>query len=293
MAHINTKDWQQTLRVMDAQSATEMSQQQQLMRLIQYLNLGDTDKAGQVLAHGLPVDLMLRREENGGPPGVKHFFEPVESSLGVRLEWLTPLVIFAQADQTEQVAWLLAQNAMPNMVIDGGYDAAWVAMAAGALDAYDILMEAGASPGQRLTDGTRRTRLMAATLFRQVSVVSDLLARDADPNAYDHKGQIALHLSLRQDPYEDADLEITRLLLFSKSIPDEKDNLGVSPLDLMTTPAHVALLRASKGLDVGPAQPKPQPKVAPVQPAPVAPSVEPVEPVAPTRPAPPRQRQRP
>jgi hypothetical protein len=289
MARINEKDWQLALRAMDAQVASGMSQQQQMIRLIQYLNIGDMDKAAAVLSRGLPVDLMLRREEDGGTPGANALFAPIESTLGRRVEWLTPLVLFAQADLTEQVAWLLAQNAMPNMVIDGGFDAAWVAMVAGGLDSYDILMEAGADPGQRLTDGSKTTRLMAATVLRQVSVVSDLLSRDVDTNAWDAKGQLALHINLRQNPYEDTDLEITRLLLNSQSVPEWDDNSGVSPLDLLTSPAHVALLRASRSLQMGPVAPEPQPKVVPT-----GPTVEPEAP-APTAPVPrpPRQRQRP
>lgn len=277
MANINEKDWQQTVRVANAQMASQMSQQQQLLRLIQYLNLGQMDKAGIALDRGLPVDLMLLREANGGPPGASYFFTEIEATLGCPIEWLTPLIIFARANQTEQVAWLLARDAMPNMIIDNGYDAAWVAMKAKALDAYDLLMEAGSSPGQRLTDGTRTTRLMEATVLRQVSVVSDLLARDADPNAYNAKGQLALHLSLTQNPYSQDDLEITRLLLYAGSIPDFDDNNKVSPMDLMTSPEHVALLRGARAEALGPA-PTPQPTA---EPSPATPTVDPVEPTSP------------
>lgn len=286
MAHtISTDDWNRTLRVLDAQTGQSISQQQQMMRLLQYLNMGDTDKAAQVLARGFPIDTLLLRESEGGAPGVDTFFAQVEATLGHPLNHLTALVFFARENQVEQVAWLLANQAQPNMVIDRGLDAAWVALEAEALDAYDLLMNAGASPSLRLTDGSRRTRLMAATVKRQVSVVSDLIARKADVQAYDSQGQLAFHLSLRQDPYTQQDLEITQLLLTADSSLEFEDNAGVAPMDLMTRPEHVALLRNKVAMAKAPKAPRPI--AQPTAPEPTAPvsAVEP-SPTEPTAPAP-------
>ena len=299
---IDPKEWERTLRAFDAQASSDMSQQQQLARLIQYLRV-DTDKAAKVVERGLPVDLLIRREADGGAPGMDAYFGQIEGNLGndVRLDFLTPLIIFSQSDDDlEALAWLLSQGAAPNMVITHGYDAAWVAMKSNALEAYDLLMNAGAAPGQRLTDGSRTTRLMDATVSRQVSVVSDLLARKADPNLFDSQGRLALHLSLRQDPYTQEDLEITQLLLFANTVLDFSDNSNVAPLDLMTSPEHVALLRARKAHEKGveaprpvmaPRPPAPQPTVQPEAPA-AAPPTPSVDQTGPTGPRPPRQRLR-
>lgn len=287
MAHtISKDDWNRTVRVLDAQTGQTLSQQQQMMRLLQYLNIGDTDKAAQVLERGFPIDTLLLREADGGAPGVNTFFTQVEATLGHPLVHLTALVFFAQANQAEPVAWLLANRAQPNMVIDRGLDAAWVALEAGALDVVDLLMNAGAAPGLRLTDGSRRTRLMAATVKRQVGVVADLIARKADVQAYDSQGQTAFHLSLRQEPYTQEDLEITQLLLNADSSLEFEDNAGVAPLNLMTRPEHVALLRHKAALDKIPRAP--QPLAQPTAPEPAAPTPTPDAPAS--KPEAPRKR---
>lgn len=252
--HIDPKEWQNRQRAFESQSVAAMSEQQQLWRLVQYLDKQDYEKATALLDRGVAVDQLIRNPavDNEGAPALGMYFQHIGKTLNFEPENLTALAIFAHENKPEPLAWLLANGAQANMAIDKGMDAAWVALLADADEAYDMLMEAGAAPSRVLTDGTRFTRLMMATVRRKVDAVSDMLRRHVNVGAFDNRGRLALHWSLSQDPYQEEDKEITRLLVLGHSSLEFEDNEGVTPEHRLTNPDQIALMRAERSLRQSP-----------------------------------------
>ncbi len=274
MAHrISTREWASQLEILDRRQQADRDAAQRTFRLFQCLEKRDQKAIDTLLSRGLALDAALTCEVEGGPPGADRFlasmpFTPTPPSV-------PPLAWLAAHDDLEQVEMLLRHGAAATVPFANGYDAAWAAMRADAHTVFVCLMDAGANPNLRLHDGSGRTRLMDAVTSRAVAVVSTLLNRHANAADYDASGQTALHLNLRQDPYDENDREITRILLEASDVLEFDDNTGVTPLDLMTSPQHQALLNVQRLKNrpppVVPPTPSPEPSV-PGQPAPTPPS---------------------
>lgn len=265
-------------------SVHKLVEQQALFRLFQSLEAGDFEKAEKVVEKGLSVDTMMFSPRRQETPGSERIFARLESALGFPskadpetdlspeakkiiygegfLSKINALGYFACLDNLENLKWLIGRGALPRFPLDRGSDAAWLAMVSGAWGSYQYLMDSGASPNTRLSDGTGVTRLMLAARLRDIPAVKDLVNRKAELDLFDARGQTALHHSLRQMPYKESDEEITRILVFAGASRVFEDNEGVRPENLMTSPKSEAMLRNVEGLEKKPEQ-KPEPKARP------------------------------
>lgn len=220
--------------------------QQRLFRLAQALNAQNLDMAQRFVNDGAPVDEpLLFDEKDGAVPNARSVLPSclVPEDDAVCPPPITLLGMAATTDDIDRIAWLLKQGSGPDMLMPKtGKDAAWLAMEHNALAAYTQLMSQGLSPSLRLSDGSRRTRLIAATLCRAQAVVHDLIQRKVDLNAYDAQGRTALHHNLVQDPYTDDDLSIARLLLDKGANPNIEDNNGIPAHALAKSEIQQALM---------------------------------------------------
>lgn len=259
---VSDREWQVTRSAVDGQMASARSQQQRLFRVGQALNKGDFKTAQAYIDDGAPIDQPLQIDEaRGAVPGVASLFPP---------EWgpplpVTLLALAAFRNEMPVIEWLLRQGASATMTMTDGRDAAWFAVSSKAMSAYRCLMEEGASPRLRLTDGTHRTRLMGAVVARNIEVVGDLLGRKASPNERDSAGRTPLHHNLLQDPYEEDDGTIGRMLLEFGGNPNMEDNEGIPPHILAKTPEQLALM---EGYELGKVMDAVRAKIEPKPPEP-------------------------
>lgn len=236
---ISNHEWQMTRTAVDGRLAAVRGQQQRLFRVGQALWKGDLKTALSYVEDGAPIDQPLEVDEaRGAVPGVASLFPA---------EWGAPrsvtlLALAAWKGELPLVEWLLRQGASATTTMDDGRDAAWFATAGSGMMVYRHLMEEGASPRLRLTDSTRRTRLMGAVISRNIEVVGDLLGRKVNVNERDALGRTALHHNLLQDPYDETDGTIGRMLLEFGGNPNMEDNEGIPSHILARSPEQQALM---------------------------------------------------
>jgi ankyrin repeat protein len=159
-------------------------------------------------------------------------------------------VVAQDAEHPDKLAYLLSR---PGAAFDAqqtdGTTPLYRAALAGNLPGVELLLRAGADPGNRNTDN-QWTVLMVAVAQDHPEVVRRLLAQpDLDANARDERGRTALHLAA-----ELGRAGIASLLAEHPSISlNAKDERGMTPLAAAAFAGHakiVALLLARPGVEV-------------------------------------------
>lgn len=263
LAHQPTaRQFQAQRQVLDARTTSELVHQQRLFRLFQALQTNKRELAENVVSQGVSLDELLWDETHRiSVPGANRFVQTVAvPNQGSELAAVTLLTWAAAEGRLDDVNWLLDHGATASMRLPGGRDAAWLAMEKGQWEVYETLMTRGVYPDLRLEVEPRLSRLMGAALSRQVPIVAHLIStRRVTIDQFDEAGRTALHHSLRQQPYTQEDLEITRLLLAAGADAYFTDNDGVNPVDHAIQEAQLALMN-ELGVDLSMQNPVPAPE---------------------------------
>lgn len=235
---IGLNEWDRQRRAFEGRVENLLMSQQKVFRLAQALGRKDLEASSQLLEAGTAIDLPLQFEGDQSAPGADRF-RPAPLA---ELSCATLLGIFAAQGDVMVFNWLLTNGANPAQVFADNRDAAWVSMLADQSEFHRRLMAAGAQPNLRLSDGSRRTRLMAATALSDPGFVEQILQYRGNAKAFDAQGRTPLHINLSMNPYTDRDMTIAELLLAAGASPNAEDLTGVPAHLLATEPAAKAVL---------------------------------------------------
>ncbi len=153
----------------------------------------------------------------------------------------TPLHVAAFQNRPNMVAILLEHGADPDRLSDwrGGYTPLQYAAITGSVEAIEALLAGGANPNSQNEFG--RTPLLSAIREIQaenlVETLAVLLEGGANPNLQDNSGDAALHHAALASR-----VEIVPLLIEYGADLDQRNNAGLTPLDLAVNDYFVELL---------------------------------------------------
>jgi hypothetical protein len=237
---IELGQWNMQRKAFEGRAEDILLDQQKLFRLAQALSKHDFDLSRRALQGGAAIDLPLWFDDQspGAVPGASRW----RPEALAKLPCATMLAIFAVRGDHESVDWLLRAGANPQQVFADNRDAAWLTMASSQVHFHGLLLGSGALPNLRISDGSRTTRLMAAVGLSNPTMVDHILARRADPNAYDVQGRTPLHVNFSMSPYTPNDMSIAEMLLAAGANPNAEDLSGMPPHLLATEDSARAVL---------------------------------------------------
>lgn len=298
-SRLGLREWELRRRAFEGRSEALLMDQQRIFRLAQALSRKELAPAVSYLEAGVALDLPLVFEGAHAAPGADRFRPEALQEMPTA----TLLAIFVAQGDLMVCNWLLQHGADPSQVFADNRDAAWAAMLSGQEDLHGRLLAMGASSNLRLSDGSGRTRLMAATALSNATLVEQILQRRGNAKAYDARGRTALHLNMEMSPYTDQDMRIGEMLLAAGASPNAEDLAGVPPHLLATEPAarsvlegHELTVKSDAALAAHLAEIEAQRELEADTDAPSVPGVDPAEPDIPQiqrkpqkfRPKPPR-----
>ena len=218
MSHLMSHmEWKLTIDSVEGRARWKQSQESMVLALILAVRSGDITGVEDFLRKGVSVNQVLKQQR-------------------------TALGAAASQNNLGMIDLLLKNRATVGIRFDRGRDAAWVSMERGHIEAFESLINAGASLSLRINEEGNYTRLIEAVRRSNVSAVRFLAYKKANLDERDEWGRTALHHNFSKDPYMPEDVEIARILLDMGGNPELEDQDGVSILNLAVLPEHLVLL---------------------------------------------------
>jgi len=198
---------------------------------------GDLDAVKKLVDAGADVNMRETEQHNRGQTALHY---------AARGKYYYP-----KGDHLAVARFLLAHGADVNAKADTGYTPLHVAAGLGQKDMVRFLLDNGADINAM---DIRGTPLQAAVLQGHEDVVALLIERKARLNG-------AIAVMARMGVYKPAHTAIIRRLLDAGADPNEKGKYGRTPLDAVIPRSNEgAYLLVAGGADVGPADPKHEPR---------------------------------
>lgn len=198
---------------MKGRNEHEEQRQQQILMLFKIIKEKKWEQAEKFLKMGCPINLPLFFPPH--PKAIKEAALLKPQAPSGTPEWFEGTLLMWLADQNDEegVNWALKNGAEVALLSRNGRDASWMAMEKGFSDMAYLLLGAGARSNLRLQETPGHTRLMKATMTKDLDIVTYLLKKGVKPNSVDDLGKTALHYCLAQNPFTAIDREIALLLM--------------------------------------------------------------------------------
>lgn len=239
---INKSQWDLISETISGTRHNERVQQQLLYRAFKALDDEDEFMLRQLIDNGLLLDFALLKKGDVSAPGAEEFFD-----VNYPANEITLACWAAYNDKVSALKLLDECGADILFPTASGRDALAMAAWNNSIHAWRWIIGTANEKGwniawnQRSSDGKRTTRLMDAVVKRNLVAVKEI-ASHVDVSAWDYSGKTALHYNFLQDPYEDIDLQIARILIDYGAPTKVEDHDGVSVIALASTPEQEALM---------------------------------------------------
>ena len=246
---MDTNAWNTISRTIDATRADERVKQQAVFRLIESLKNSDYIRFQSLLDAGISPDASMLLRGDASPPMALELMEDKYLE-HYPYDFITPLGWAALHDDVESSRRLVGAGADIAFPGPQGRDALWMALLGASIHTWDFLRNEYTRLGvdvpysARTTDGKRTTRLMDAVVRRNVTAVADMI-KYVPLDAVDYTGRTALHYNFLQDPYNEIDSQIGKMLIQYGAPVQGEDHEGVSPASLAQTPEQTILINRS------------------------------------------------